>query len=115
MIMLTFVCSFGSIVFSSLIAFSRERGRIMEQAQIQETRRDLTIPQAMHYAGIKSRATFDKYVLSLHIRLKKPGIGSKRYYISRNDAELLRQLKEMPERLDELKHSPRGEKDTSDG
>ncbi len=58
------------------------------------------------HAGIKSRATFDKYVLSLHITLKKPGIGSRRHYITWNDAELLRQLREMPDKLEELRYPP---------
>jgi hypothetical protein len=93
-----------------VVACSGERGKSMPQAQAQpppigSARQYLTIPQAMHHAGIKSRATFDKYVLSLHIPLKKPGIGSRRHYITWHDAELLRQLREMPARLEELRYS----------
>ena len=88
----------------------------MQQARVQsqptgEAHRDLTIPQAMQHAGIKSRSTFDKYVLSLNITIKKPGIVSKRHYITWRDAELLRQLRENPSRLEELRYPRDAEKD----
>ena len=67
----------------------------------------------MQHAGIKSRATFDKYVQSLNITLKKPGIVSKRHYITWNDAELLRQLRENPSKLEALRYPPNTEKGTT--
>jgi hypothetical protein len=73
--------------------------------------RDLTIEEAMAHAKIKSRVTLRKYIEGLNIQLKKPGIGSKRLYITWDDAELVRKLREDPLRLDELKHPPREEKD----
>ena len=51
-----------------------------------------------------------KYIERLHILPKRLGIGSKRLYISWNDAELIRQLREDPLRLDELKYPPREKK-----
>lgn len=68
--------------------------------------RDFTIEDAMAHAHIKSRITFMKYVELLNIRLKRPGVGSRRLYITWDDAERVRQLREDPLRLDELKHPP---------
>jgi hypothetical protein len=68
--------------------------------------RDLTIEETLAHAHIKSRITLMKYIERLHILPKRPGIGSKRLYISWNDAELIRQLREDPLRLNELKHPP---------
>lgn len=68
--------------------------------------RDFTIEEAMGHAHIKSRITFMKYVELLHIQLKRPGVGSRRFYIAWDDAERVRQLREDPLRLDELKLPP---------
>jgi hypothetical protein len=68
--------------------------------------RALTIAEAMAHAHVKTRVTLMKYIESLNIHLKKPGIGTRRLYITWEDAELVRQLREDPLRLDELKHSP---------
>ncbi len=66
--------------------------------------RDLTIEEAMAHANIRSRITLKKYIEKLNIQLKRPGIGSKRLYMTWDDAEHVRQLREDPLRLDELKH-----------
>ncbi len=42
----------------------------------------------------------------LNIQLKRPGVGTRRFYITWEDAERVRQLREDPLRLDELKHPP---------
>lgn len=83
-----------------------QHGKAHSQGAEEAHQENLTIPQAMQHADVRSRATFDKYVQSLHITVKKPGIGSKRHYISWADAERVRQLKEDPLRLEELKHRP---------
>lgn len=75
--------------------------------------RDLTIEEVMAHANIKSRITLKKYIERLNIHLKRPGIGSKRLYMNWDDAELVRQLREDPLRLDELKHPPFKQKRTS--
>jgi hypothetical protein len=72
--------------------------------------RDFTIEGAMAHAQIKSRMTLMKYVELLNIQLKRPGVGSRRFYITWEDAERVRQLREDPLRLDELRHPPREER-----
>jgi len=47
----------------------------------------------MAHAQIKSRTTLMKYVDLLNIQVKRPGVGSRRYYITWEDAERLRQLR----------------------
>ncbi len=79
-------------------------------AQLGAGHRDLTIEGAMVHAHIRSRITLMKYIGRLNIQVKKPGIGSKRLYISWEDAERVRLLREDPLRLEELKHPPGVEK-----
>ena len=79
-------------------------------AQPGAAHRDLTIEGAMAHAHIRSRITLMKYIGQLNIQVKKPGIGSKRLYISWDDAERVRLLREDPLRLEELKHPPGVEK-----
>jgi len=76
-------------------------------------RRDLTIEGTMAHANIKSRITLMKYIERLNIVLKRPGIGNKRLYISWEDAERVRLLREDPLRLEELRHPPDMEKGSS--
>jgi hypothetical protein len=92
----------------------RERGRAIQTdaqgpaaARPGAGPRALTIEGAMAHAHIKSRITLMKYIEHLNIELKRPGIGSKRLYISWEDAERVRLLREDPLRLEELKHPPR--------